>query len=318
MSKKPDFDVALSFAGENRAYVDRVANRLIQSGIKVFYDKFEQVDLWGKDLYVHLSEIYQERARYTVMFISKNYGEKLWTNHERKAAQARAFRAAQEYILPARFDDTEIPGVLSTIGYISLVDLAPEEFASIIIRKVMSVDGQPEFPDDRHDSAAPSFPRSRSDSVERRANRYMPTLRRAPSDLERRQFTKSAFETIRSGFDSRLRQLCRKHRDVETELVPVDATVFTAEIFVNGERRAQCKIWQGVMHSGEGISYAEGSNVLSLNACNEMLIVVPDGELVLRAMMNMGIGGADKGLNVDSLAPEDAAEYLWRRFTWAL
>jgi hypothetical protein len=33
------------------------------------------------------------------MFISGAYGNKLWTNHERKSAQARAFQEAQEYIL---------------------------------------------------------------------------------------------------------------------------------------------------------------------------------------------------------------------------
>ena len=112
MNDHRDYDVALSFAGEDREYVDQVANKLKDRGVKVFYDLFEEADLWGKDLYVHLSEIYQVRAKFTVMFISKSYGEKLWTNHERRAAQARAFQEAQEYILPARFDETQIPGVL--------------------------------------------------------------------------------------------------------------------------------------------------------------------------------------------------------------
>src|SRR5690349_8525080 len=107
-----EFDVALSFAGEDRPYVDRVAHELRDRGVKVFYDLFEEADLWGKDLYARLSDVYQRRARFTVMFISAKYAEKLWTNHERRAAQARAFQEAQEYILPARFDETDIPGVL--------------------------------------------------------------------------------------------------------------------------------------------------------------------------------------------------------------
>ncbi len=48
------------------------------------------------------------------MFLSRNYAAKLWTNHEREAAQARAFRENEEYILPIRLDDTEIPGILQT------------------------------------------------------------------------------------------------------------------------------------------------------------------------------------------------------------
>jgi len=90
----------------------------------------------GKDLYVHLDEVYQKKARYCVMFLSRHYTEKLWTNHERKSAQARAFKEKGEYILPARFDDTEIPGILPTIGYIDLRSLEPEEFGKLIIEKL--------------------------------------------------------------------------------------------------------------------------------------------------------------------------------------
>ena len=85
---------------------------------------FEEADLWGKDLYVHLTDVYQKRARFTIMFISKAYGRRLWTNHERRAAQARAFQQSQEYILPAQFDETEIPGVLPTVGYIPVRAIA--------------------------------------------------------------------------------------------------------------------------------------------------------------------------------------------------
>lgn len=141
MNNAPDFDIALSFAGEDRAYVDAVANALRNAGVKVFYDLFEEVDLWGKDLYTHLSELYQKRARFTVMFISDAYSKKLWTNHERRAAQARAFQEAQEYILPVRFDDTDIPGVLPTVGYISLQDRTPDQLALLITKKLVSVGG---------------------------------------------------------------------------------------------------------------------------------------------------------------------------------
>ena len=141
MSTKPDYDIAFSFAGEDRAYVDSVARVLRDQGVKVFYDLFEEVDIWGKDLYVHLTDVYQKRARFTVMFISKAYGRKLWTNHERRAAQAKAFQQSQEYILPARFDETEIPGVLPTVGYISLSGRSPDDLASLITRKLVSAGG---------------------------------------------------------------------------------------------------------------------------------------------------------------------------------
>jgi len=131
------YDVALSFAGEDREYVENVATNLITLGITVFYDSFETVDLWGKNLYQHLNDIYKNKARYCVIFISDFYKKKLWTNHELRSAQARAFRENREYILPARFDlSTEIPGVNETIGYINLNEYIPEDFAKLICSKV--------------------------------------------------------------------------------------------------------------------------------------------------------------------------------------
>jgi hypothetical protein len=138
MTRTIEFEIALSFAGEDRAYVDQVANLLRDSGVKVFYDIFEEATLWGKNLYDYLSDVYQNKALYTIMFISESYARKLWTNHERQAMQARAFQEHQEYILPARFDDTSIPGVLPTVGYISLVGRTPQDFVILIQKKLVN------------------------------------------------------------------------------------------------------------------------------------------------------------------------------------
>jgi len=40
-----EYDVCLSFAGEDRAYVNRVAKSLRAKGIRVFYDDNEQASL---------------------------------------------------------------------------------------------------------------------------------------------------------------------------------------------------------------------------------------------------------------------------------
>jgi predicted RNA-binding Zn-ribbon protein involved in translation (DUF1610 family) len=115
-------------------------------GIKVFYDKYEKVTLWGKDLYAHLQEIYLRRARYVVMFVSRSYRNRLWTNHERKSAQARAFEENREYILPARFDGTRVPGLLGTTGYVDLRETRPEELAVLIRKKVGAIERNEFFP----------------------------------------------------------------------------------------------------------------------------------------------------------------------------
>jgi TIR domain len=130
------YDVALSFAGENRAYVEQVAELLRVRGIRVFYDDFEKVSLWGKNLVDHLAQVYQHRSRFVVMFISAHYVAKAWPKHERQHAQARAILAKEEYILPTRFDDTEVPGLTNTVGYIDLKTTSPAQLADLISAKL--------------------------------------------------------------------------------------------------------------------------------------------------------------------------------------
>ena len=136
MTNQNRYDVALSFAGEDREYVEKVANCLKEAGIAVFYDKFEQTTLWGKNLYVHLNDLYKNKAKYCVVFISKHYKRKAWTNHEIKSAFDRTLESDREYILPARFDNTQIDGIDRSIAFIDLRKVTPATFAEIIIAKL--------------------------------------------------------------------------------------------------------------------------------------------------------------------------------------
>lgn len=138
MERITKYDIALSFAGENREYADKVAKLLKDKGISVFYDLFEKANMWGKDLYQYLTDIYRNKALFSIIFMSEAYKKKLWTkNVELKAMQARAFEENKEYILPVRFDDVEIDGVLPTTGYLDLRGMDPEQLVSLIEKKLI-------------------------------------------------------------------------------------------------------------------------------------------------------------------------------------
>lgn len=134
--KKFRYEVVLSFAGEERPYVEEVANFLKAHGITVFYDFHEEANLWGKELSEVLDTIYSEEGRYCVMFLSRNYADKMWTTHERRSAIEGAMIRRTEYILPVRFDDTELPGIRSTIGYVDAKRKTPVELGRLIMEKL--------------------------------------------------------------------------------------------------------------------------------------------------------------------------------------
>jgi hypothetical protein len=114
-----DWDVALSFAGSQRDYVEQVAVALKARGVRCFYDD-ERIDLWGRYLAEELPAIYAERAATVVVSVSADYAARDWTRHERRAALDRAVRERREYVLPARFDDTALPGLLSGMVAVDL------------------------------------------------------------------------------------------------------------------------------------------------------------------------------------------------------
>ena len=133
------WDVALSFAGAQRDYVEQVAEALRARGIRCFYDADEQIDLWGKYLAEELPVIYSERAASVVVFVSAEYAARDWTRLERRAALNRAVRERSEYVLPARFDDTPLPGLLSDMVAMDLRGRTPQEFAALIAAKLTAL-----------------------------------------------------------------------------------------------------------------------------------------------------------------------------------
>jgi hypothetical protein len=130
------YDVALSFAGEDRETVAAVADCLRGRGVRVFYDEFEKTRLWGTDLEAHLANVYMSWSRYVIMFVSRHYANKPWARHEGRAALARAVTERTEYVLPVRLDDTDLAGLLPTIAYLDLRRESPAEVCAQICAKL--------------------------------------------------------------------------------------------------------------------------------------------------------------------------------------
>jgi TIR domain len=133
----PDsFDVAISYASTERALAEKLAETVRGAGYAVFYDNYYPEHLWGKNLPVFFDEIYRKRARFCVMFVSKEYRDRKWTILEARSAQARALEEkGKEYILPIRVDDTELEGLLPTVGYVPITT-GIEKIGELLVQKL--------------------------------------------------------------------------------------------------------------------------------------------------------------------------------------
>lgn len=133
------YDVALSFAGEQREFVESVAIQLKEAGLRVFYDGLQP--LWGKDLSIEFERVYRRASRYIVIFISREYVEKAWPNLERQHALSGRIERMDDSVLPARFHPVELPGLPGTVGYVDIGDRTPGELAKMILDRLTSEDG---------------------------------------------------------------------------------------------------------------------------------------------------------------------------------
>ena len=155
-----EYDVALSFAGEDGAVAEEFASLLTGRAIKVLRDEYLADGRWGKDLIDHLVNIYSRKARYCVMLLSQYYPLKKWTEAERRAAQQRAFRDANEYILPIRLDDTEVPGITETTGYRDLRQHSLESIVDLLEQKLTETKGRSGPPSQSHDLRSGNIPKT--------------------------------------------------------------------------------------------------------------------------------------------------------------
>lgn len=303
------FDVAISFAGEDRLVAIQLVELLQGRGVKVFYDLNEQANMWGKNLVEHLPDVYENKARYCLMLISKHYPDKPWTRLERRSAQARAIRQPEEYILPVRLDNTEIPGLLSTIAYLDLRRNSVKEIADQVVIKLgrqapraQAATGENPFLE------APKF------------NIPMPKVSRSYTQLNKHRFAESAFEVMKLYFQQALLQLKTQYPEIETDMKEFNPFKFVARIYFQGTLQCTCKIWLGNISSDQSIYYSEEvhMDISNDNSYNDFLSVdQTDSGLGLR-ISGFAIGMGAIKPQKEVVSPEEAAEYLWRRFTFRL
>jgi hypothetical protein len=132
------YDIAVSFAGEQRDYVSRTVDACKQLGLNVFYDKDKNNEWWGKNFIRQQRDVYSSKTRFFVPFISSEYLSKPVPMDEFEAAMMTAVKQGEGYILPVLMGDAEVPPDLlhPHIGYLRAEDFTPEALAQELQKRV--------------------------------------------------------------------------------------------------------------------------------------------------------------------------------------
>lgn len=146
-----EYDVALSFAKEDRWIAEKFAGILKARNIEVYSDALENAGSTHRDMVLHLAEIIRTKARYCVMFVTQHYPLETWTEAERTYVQEHALRDADEYFLPVRLDDYNVPGIPEPTGYWDLRQQPIENIANALEAKLTQTKGRSGPPAESHD-----------------------------------------------------------------------------------------------------------------------------------------------------------------------
>ena len=128
------FKVALSFPGEHRDFVLKVAEELATrlTRDRVFYDEWYEIELLGVGGDLKLQSMY-EQADLVVPFFSEYYF-KSWCSLEWETIRALLLkRRKEDAVIPVHLDDTVIPGWSAVNFGIRLKGRTPQKISEIIL-----------------------------------------------------------------------------------------------------------------------------------------------------------------------------------------
>jgi hypothetical protein len=131
-------------------------------------------------------------------------------------------------------------------------------------------------------------------------------LRRSFTDAERDAFLHNAFEYMVTFFEGSLQELQSRHRDIECRFRRIDANCFTAFVFRDGKRQAECAINLGGGFRRGGITFSNDASSRG-NSFNEELSVDNDDQ----ALFLKPLGMASYGNAEAKFSAEQGAEHFW-------
>ena len=313
-------DFFISYASPDAAWAEWVGWVLEEDGATVILQAWDFMP--GGNFVLEMQRAAASAER-TIAILSLDYLKSTFAAPEWAAAFAQDPEGMKRSLIPVRVRDYPLEGMLRTIVHIDLIGLDEAGARKRLLDGVSAKRGKPE--------RAPSFPGAavghgmvgtarpfpgNPAGGTSAGGPYIPKIRGAISDLDRTRFIKQAFGTVQAHFERGLEELAQLPT-IDVDFTRRSNTEFIAEAFVNGKRRARCRIWlNGGMSRGNQIAYYGGDYDMG-NAMNEAVSIADDPDaLALCALMNMGIGAGrlPNSLDPRHMRPEEAGEYLWRRF----
>jgi hypothetical protein len=198
-------DFFISYTASDKNWAEWIAWVLEENKFSV---KFQAWDFRpGSNFVLEMNRAAADSS-HTIAVISPEYlkkskfGKAEWTT-----AFATDPEGIERRLIPVRVHDCEVEGLLGPIVYIDLVGkteaLARRNLLDGVSEGRAKPTKSPPFPgsaESRHATRPPEFPGSHASGSGAPVPHHIPTIRRNPSDLDKRRFVQGAFDTVAEYF----------------------------------------------------------------------------------------------------------------------
>lgn len=298
-------DVFICHASEDKeAIVRPLFEALTEAGISCWYDEAEIK--WGDSIPRKVNEGLSI-SRFALLVLSPISAGKNWPQGEMCALLNQEISSGETRILPLLVGtDQDVAEILRLFPllndkrYLRWVDGVNEVVNAMLTRlgrsqktKIQSSKTVP-YPD---------------------LQIPIPKRKKTFSQRDKDLFLRESFDIVKEYFRAGLEKLESHYEDIDTDLQAVHQAKFIATIYLQGEITERCKIWIANVGSGPSIGYYSGRWISdSDTSFNDSLTVTDDGAFLALTTFGMRTSQPEH-LRKEHLSSEEAAEYLWRRFT---
>jgi hypothetical protein len=293
------YDIAVSFAGEHRVYVEETVRECGELGLRVFYDRDVSNEWWGKNFIREQRKVYGSQARFFVPFISSEYLAKPIPMDEFLSAMMTAVKQGDDYVLPVLIGDVRVPADLlhPHIHYLKAEDYTPKQLAAQLQGRV------------RQAEASGQEARNITHVVQEAMELRLPKV--VPSDFSKYEELQVAFDFLGQQFQAAAPQLrtrgfiCtvnRTHDRISVRVEHRGETVNSLDVNRGGDM-GDDKLTFGVGHH-RGLSSG-------INGWAEPFFDKQAGRPKLR-MTDFSVLGSS-GTGDSELSKEDLFQALWDR-----
>lgn len=129
------YDIALSYASEQKDYVSSVYKLLEMKGLSVYFAAAHQEELTGADMTKEFYSIFHDQCLLIAAFVSDIYLQKKRPMAEAAIGQMRSREEKRSCLIPVYFGDARLPEFDPDINYLN-ADKPAEEVAHYLAEAV--------------------------------------------------------------------------------------------------------------------------------------------------------------------------------------